>query len=134
MVNPWVCYGKTLESGAKAKTTVQWNPNTEETIALHKPVKKLKPPFEQKNLTVVEALTTVENPVSDTREWFMFSTVKVIQKFCSNSRSFNTGVIVRAAHNQFRFWEERLWSKLAAQPISFEQEIELPQTQRPAPN
>ncbi|MEH2246764.1 MAG: hypothetical protein V7K85_29850 [Nostoc sp.] len=37
--------------------------------------------------------------------------------------------MVRAAHNRSLDSDsERLWSKLEAQPISFEQEIELPQT------
>ena len=44
------------------------------------------------------------------------------------------GVIVRAAHNHSLDSDsECLWSKLEAQPISLEQEIELPQTShRPA--
>ncbi|MBD2439777.1 hypothetical protein [Nostoc sp. FACHB-110] len=43
----------------------------------------------------------------------------------------HTGVIVRAAHNRSLDSDsERLWSKLEAQPISFEQEIELPSTQK----
>jgi len=67
MVNPWVCYGKTLESGAKAKTTVHGE-TPEETIALHKPVKKPETALLNKRiLQVVEALTTVENQ-DDTRE------------------------------------------------------------------
>ncbi|MDM9383439.1 hypothetical protein QUB80_22380 [Chlorogloeopsis sp. ULAP01] len=46
----------------------------------------------------------------------------------------HTGVLIRAAHNRSLDRDsERLWSKLEAQPISFEQEIELPSTsQRPA--
>lgn len=43
----------------------------------------------------------------------------------------HTGVIVRAAHNRSLDSEsERLWSKLEGQPISLEQEIELPQTSK----
>lgn len=43
----------------------------------------------------------------------------------------HTGVIVRAAHNRSLDSDsERLWSKLEAQPISFKQEIELPQTSK----
>lgn len=39
----------------------------------------------------------------------------------------HTGAIVRAAHNRSLDSDsQRLWSKLEAQPISFEQEIELP--------
>jgi len=46
----------------------------------------------------------------------------------------HAGVLVRAAHNRsLNHDSERLWSKLSAQPINFEQEIELPPTQkRPA--
>ncbi len=46
----------------------------------------------------------------------------------------HTGILVRAAHNRsLDSNSERLWSKLEAQPISFEQQIELPPTQkRPA--
>ena len=41
----------------------------------------------------------------------------------------HTGAIVRAAHNRSLDSDsERLWSKLEAQPYSFEQEIELAQT------
>ncbi len=39
--------------------------------------------------------------------------------------------VVRAAHNRSLDSDsERLWSKLSAQPISFEQEIELPSTNK----
>ncbi len=42
----------------------------------------------------------------------------------------HTGFLVRAAHNRsLDSNSERLWSKLEAQPISFEQEIELTPTQ-----
>lgn len=41
----------------------------------------------------------------------------------------HTGAIVRAAHNRSLDSDsQRLWSKLEAQPIGFEQEIELPKT------
>ena len=40
-----------------------------------------------------------------------------------------TGVLVRAAHNRSLDPDsERLWSKLEAQPIQFELEINLPET------
>ena len=43
----------------------------------------------------------------------------------------HTGVIVRAAHNRsLDANSERLWSKLEAEQISFEQEIELPKTSK----
>lgn len=63
----------------------------------------------------------------------MFLIVKVIsQKFKGKVRQLqHTGVLVRAAHNRSLDSDsERLWSKLEAQPISFEQEIELPQTSK----
>lgn len=42
-----------------------------------------------------------------------------------------TGVLARAAHNRSLDSDsERLWSKLETQSISFEQEIELPQTSK----
>ncbi len=43
----------------------------------------------------------------------------------------HTGVLVRAAHNRSLDSDsERLWSKLEAQPVSLEQEIELPKTSK----
>nr|ADO19293.1 hypothetical protein Nfla_8908 [Nostoc flagelliforme str. Sunitezuoqi] len=43
----------------------------------------------------------------------------------------HTGVLVRAAHNRSLDQNsERLWSKLEAQSIGFEQEIKLPDTSK----
>ncbi len=43
----------------------------------------------------------------------------------------HTGVVVRAAHNRTLDSDsERLWSKLEGQPISFDMEIQLPQTSK----
>jgi len=97
--------------------------------------KEAKPPFWTKSYKWVEALTTVENLVSrHTRVIHVFDRVgditEVLLKFAILQ---HTGVIVRAHNRSLDSESERLWSKLAAQPISFEQEIELPQTQqRPA--
>ncbi len=94
-------------------------------------------PFEQKESSKwVEALTTVENLVSQhTRVIHVFDREGDITEVFDKTRQLqHTGAIVRAAHNRSLDSDsERLWSKLAAQPISFEQEIELPATQkRPA--
>jgi len=55
----------------------------------------------------------------------------ISQSFDKVRQLQHTGVIVRAAHNRSLDSEsERLWSKLEGQPISLEQEIELPQTSK----
>jgi hypothetical protein len=94
-------------------------------------------PFEQKeSYKWVEALTTVENLVSQhTQVIHVFDREGDITEVFDKLRQLqHTGVIVRAAHNRSLDSDsERLWSKLEAQPISFEQEIELPPTPlRPA--
>jgi hypothetical protein len=94
-------------------------------------------PFEQKeSYKWVEALTKVENLVSKhTRVIHVFDREGDITEVFDKIRQLqHTGTIVRAAHNRSLDSDsEHLWSKLEAQPISFEQEIELPQTQkRPA--
>ncbi|MHC5897666.1 IS4 family transposase, partial [Nostoc sp.] len=89
-------------------------------------------PFEQKeSYKWVEALTTVENLVSEhTRVIHVFDREgDITEVFDQLRQQQHTGIIVRAAHNRSLDSDsERLWSKLEAQPISFEQEIELPQT------
>lgn len=92
-------------------------------------------PFEQKESYYkwVEALTTVENLVSQhTRVIHVFDREGDITEVFDKIRQLqHTGVIVRAAHNRsLDSNSERLWSKLEAQPIIFEQEIELPATQK----
>ncbi|BAZ21423.1 putative transposase [Kalymmatonema gypsitolerans NIES-4073] len=91
-------------------------------------------PFQQKeSYKWVEALTTVENRVSQhTRVIHVFDREGDITEVFDKIRQLqHTGVIVRAAHNRSLDSDnERLWSKLEAQPISFQQEIELPQTQQ----
>ncbi|MEH2153272.1 MAG: IS4 family transposase [Nostoc sp.] len=89
-------------------------------------------PFEQKeSYKWVEALTTVENLVSQhTRLIHVFDREGDITEVFDKVRQLHhTGVLVRAAHNRSLDSDsERLWSKLEGQPISLEQEIELPQT------
>ena len=89
-------------------------------------------PFEQKeSYKWVEALTTVENLVSQhTQVIHVFDREgDITEVFDQLRQQEHTGIIVRAAHNRSLDSEsERLWSKLEAQPISFEQDIELPQT------
>jgi hypothetical protein len=91
-------------------------------------------PFEQKeSYRWVEALITVENLVSKhTQVIHAFDREGDITEVFDKVRQLqHTGVIVRAAHNRSLDSEsERLWSKLEGQPISLEQEIELPQTSK----
>jgi hypothetical protein len=89
-------------------------------------------PFEQKeSYKWVEAMTDVESLVSHhTRVIHVFDREGDITEVFDKLRQLqHTGLIVRAAHNRsLDSNSERLWSKLEAQAISFEQDIELPQT------
>nr|WP_322657114.1 IS4 family transposase [Dendronalium sp. ChiSLP03b]MDZ8203444.1 IS4 family transposase [Dendronalium sp. ChiSLP03b] len=91
-------------------------------------------PFEQKeSYKWVEAISTVESLVSHhTRVIHVFDREGDITEVFDRIRQLqHTGIIVRAAHNRsLDSNNERLWSKLEAQPIIFEQEIELPPTQK----
>jgi hypothetical protein len=91
-------------------------------------------PFEEKeSYRWVEALTAVENLVSKhTRVIHAFDREgDITEVFVQIRQLQHTGVVVRAAHNRSLDADsERLWSKLSAQPISFEQEIELPSTSK----
>jgi len=91
-------------------------------------------PFEQKeSYKWVEAMKAVENLVSQhTQVIHVFDREGDITEIFAQIRQLqHTEVIVRAAHNRsLDANSERLWSKLEAQPISFEQQIELPQTQK----
>ncbi len=93
-----------------------------------------KRPFEQKeSYRWVLALTTVENKVSNsTRVIHVFDREGDITEVFDKVRQLqHTGVVVRAAHDRrLDSDSERLWSKLEAQPIRFEQEIELPSTSK----
>ena len=93
-----------------------------------------KRPFEQKeSYRWVLALTTVENEVSkSTRVIHVFDREGDITEVFDKVRQLqHTGVVVRAAHDRrLDSDSERLWSKLEAQPIRFEQEIELPSTSK----
>jgi hypothetical protein len=91
-----------------------------------------KRPFEEKeSYRWVEALTTVESLVSKhTRVVHTFDREGDITEVFDKVRQLHhIGVLVSAAHNRSLDSDsQRLWSKLSAQPISFEQEIELPKT------
>lgn len=81
----------------------------------------------------VEALTTVENQVSkSTRVIHVFDREGDITEVFDKVRQLqHTGVLVRAAQNRSLDPDsQRLWSKLEAQPISFKQEIDLPETSK----
>lgn len=55
----------------------------------------------------------------------------IAEVFESASEMENTGVVVRAAHNRCLLDENSyLWEYVAAQPVQFEREIELPQTKK----
>ncbi len=88
--------------------------------------------FEQKeSYKWVEALTRVEKLMSrHTRVVHAFDREGDITEVFDRVRQLqHTGVIVRAAHNRsLDSSSERLWSKLEAQQISFDMEIELPKT------
>ncbi|WP_041740456.1 IS4 family transposase [Calothrix sp. PCC 6303] len=91
-------------------------------------------PFEEKeSYRWVEALTTVEKRTSkDIKVVHAFDREgDITEVFIQIRQLKHTGVVVRAAHNRSLDSDsERLWSKLSAQPISFEQEIELPSTSK----
>ncbi len=95
-------------------------------------------PFEQKeSYRWVEALKTVEAEVSESsiRVIHVFDREGDISEVFDQVRQLkHTGVTVRAAHNRSLDQDsQRLWTKLEAQPIRFEQEIDLPETrERPA--
>lgn len=93
-----------------------------------------KRPFEEKeSYRWVEALTTVENEVSkSTRVIHTFDREGDITEVFDKVRQLqHTGVLVRAAHNRSLDQNsERLWARLEAQPISFEQKIDLPETSK----
>jgi len=78
-------------------------------------------------------LTTVENQVSkSTRVIHVFDREGDITEVFDKVRQLqHTGVLVRAAQNRSLDPDsQRLWSKLEAQPISFKQEIDLPETSK----
>lgn len=79
----------------------------------------------------VEALTKIEQKVStSTRVIHVFDREGDIAEVFDCVRHMqHTGVLVRAAHDRSLDAEsERLWQKLESQLISFEQEINLPET------
>lgn len=90
--------------------------------------------FEEKeSYRWVEALTTIEKNVSkSTRVIHVFDREGDIAEVFDKVRELeHTGVLVRAAQNRsLDSNSERLWAKLEAQPVSFRQEIQLPQTSK----
>jgi hypothetical protein len=79
----------------------------------------------------VEAMTEVEHQVSSsTRVIHVFDREGDITEVFDQVRQLkHTGVLVRAAHDRSLDQNsERLWQKLEAQPIRFEQEIKVPET------
>lgn len=79
----------------------------------------------------VEALTKVEQKVAtSTRVIHVFDREGDIAEVFDCVRQLqHTGVLVRAAHNRSLDADsERLWQKLESQSISFEQDINLPET------
>lgn len=86
---------------------------------------------EKESYRWVEALTTTDEQVShSSRVIHLFDREGDIAEVFDQVRQLtHTGVIVRAAHNRsLNADSERLWAKLEAQPIRFEQDIHLPET------
>jgi hypothetical protein len=91
-------------------------------------------PFEEKeSYRWIQALQNVEKKVSpSTLIIHVFDREGDIAEVFDQVRQLkHTGVLVRAAHNRSLDPDsERLWSKLEAQPIQFELEINLPETSK----
>lgn len=117
---------------SKPKPPVHETPTQKKQRQAQARIEARNRPFEQKeSYKWVEALSTVESLVSHhTRVIHVFDREGDITEVFDKIRQLqHTGILVRAAHNRrIDSDSERLWSKLLAQPISFEQEIELPQT------
>ena len=117
---------------SKQKPPVHETPTQKKQRQAQARIEARNRPFEQKeSYKWVEALSTVESLVSHhTRVIHVFDREGDITEVFDKIRQLqHTGILVRAAHNRrIDSDSERLWSKLLAQPISFEQEIELPQT------
>jgi len=91
-----------------------------------------KRPFKAKeSYRWVEALHTVNKQVGgSTRVMHVFDREGDITEVFEQVRQLKqSGVVVRAAHDRsLDSISERLWAKMAAQPIQFNQEIDLPKT------
>jgi len=124
---PWSVVAK-LWNRAKTETTKTRNPYKKKNdLQQHC---RAKPPRGAKESSRWVKRSPCRNIVSKAQ--VILSTEKVISQSFDKVRQLqHTGVIVRAAHNRSLDSEsERLWSKLEGQPISLEQEIELPQTSK----
>jgi hypothetical protein len=135
MVSPLGCCGKNCGIGSQRRNHHWMKPQHKKNIRLAAARKEARNrPFEQKkSYKWVEALTLVEKLVSQqTRVIHVFDREGDVTEVFDKTRQLqHTGVLVRAAHNRsLDSNSERLWSKLEAQPIIFEQEIELPPTQK----
>ena len=90
-----------------------------------------RPFTEKESYKWVEALTEVEKQVeANTRVIHIFDREGDISEVFDCVRQLkHTGVLVRAAHNRsLDKNSERLWEKMESEPISFEQEIDVPAT------
>lgn len=91
-----------------------------------------KRPFEAKeSYRWVEALKTIDKQVdASTRVIHVFDREGDIAEVFEQARQLeHAGVVVRAAHDRsLDSSSERLWALIAAQPIQFYQDIELPKT------
>lgn len=103
-------------------------------------LKKKRPIEEKESYRWVEALQEVDELFKNCHQAGV-SIPKVIhvfdregdmaEVFETASEMENTGFVVRAAHNRCLLDENSyLWEYVAAQPVQFEREIELPQTKK----
>ena len=89
--------------------------------------------IEKESYRWVEAMTTVEQKVSDsTRIIHVFDREgDIAEVFDQVQTCSHTGVLVRAAHNRALEGDPyRLWEKLEAQPMKFKHEVELSETKK----
>ena len=89
--------------------------------------------IEKESYRWVEAMTTVEQKVSDsTRIIHVFDREgDIAEVFDQVQTCSHTGVLVRAAHNRALEGDPyRLWEKLEAQPMKFKYEVELSETKK----
>lgn len=92
-----------------------------------------RPFIEKESYRWVEAMTTVEQKVSDsTRIIHVFDREgDIAEVFDQVQACRHTGVLVRAAHNRALEGDPyRLWEKLEAQPVKFKHEVELSETKK----
>jgi len=132
MVNPLVCYGKTLNREPKPKPPFNETP-TQKKQSPAQASKKLRNRPLNKKILQGRSTHHSRKPVSrHTRVIHVFDVGDITEVLLKFAILQHTGVIVRAAHNRSLDSERSVFGPVS-KPISFEQEIELPQTQqRPA--